>query len=335
MERIVVMKKINLTYKVEKSHLFGENFRKILCLFTKNVSHLEIRLNLVELDEHDVGIIIKMVKKICNKNDFEDTILTFVFCLKPSHKLAEIMKKIRFSLTKIELLYNENDSCILRENLRQMQESKLPCNILLKEENITNSFSKYNDLKPLGVNIFVEEECEYDSLFFELLNKWIYDVDGVRFSLFAEVISQIIIDYWGSKCKFKSCLTNFFTLNDHGTIYGCKSEENELCNISDISDIQQLYSTDHFGQLLHQAIEKRNTCKNECRFFDLCLGGCPNVNETIKNCNNIMLFEKWDDLISKIYELINNVDYGQINPAVREIILSGVASNKIFEKELI
>lgn len=55
---------------------------------------------------------------------------------------------------------------------------------------------------------------------------------------------------------------------------------------------------------------------------------------TTENCENRQIFLVIEEITERIKDIVHNSDYRDLNPAVRELILSSVASNKLFEKGL-
>lgn len=110
----------------------------------------------------------------------------------------------------------------------------------------------------------------------------------------------------------------------------------KICNLADVESLQELYSKTPFVELLKQSIEKRKKCEASCVYFNRCQGGCPLISyQENEKCNDKELFEKMDEFNEQLKMIIVEKDYNEINPALRDIILSSLSSNKLFEKGLV
>lgn len=336
MERIG-LKKIFIKYDVSSLKQFIKGMDKILLIFpNKNTLHLEINIILNDISENDIKKIVnhiyenKTIKEITN-----NTIFTFIFTINPYKNLAQIINKIKKYLARVELNIT-NDSEVLRKTLRSLKNKKIPSCLLIKEKDLKIILKLYEENKIYGYPIFVENEIEYGDYFITQLKKWSYDTKGCRINIFADLYSEFILDYWGCKCEHKSCVTKIFSIDIKGNIYSCKKKENIICNLHEISSIIEIFSHDKFVNLLNLSIKKRGECKENCQYYNICKGGCPlKLNFSNGNCQETQLFKYWIDIKYLICSTINISDYRILNPAVREIILSGISSNKIFEKDLI
>lgn len=336
MERIS-LKKILIKYDVSSSKQFIQGINKILLVFpNENTLHLEINIILNDINENEIKKIVnhiyenKVLKEITN-----NTIFTFIFTINPYKNLAQIINKIKKYLARVELNITE-DNELMRKTLKYMKNKKIPTCLLIKETDLKIILKKYEENKIYSYPIFVENEIEYGDYFITLLQEWSYDTKGCRLNIFADLYSKFILDYWGYKCQYKSCVTKIFSIDIKGNIYSCKKNENIICNLYEISSLNEIFYHDNYINLLNLSIKKRGECKENCQYYDMCKGGCPlKLYINYDNCQETKLFKYWIDIKDLICSNINISDYRILNPAVREIILSGVSTNKIFEKDLI
>lgn len=332
------MKKVNIKYFIKSSKEFDEEFQHILSVFSdKDISHLEFDLVMDTLNNSEIE---KIVNSICNNGTIKDilgeTVYTFILTVSPNRQLSKILIKLRGLLTRIYLISTNDNFYTTNEVCRSMQKRNLPCVLLIREKDFNNIIGLYRRSTALGAPIFVEDEINIDDNYISLFMEWLYDKNGCWINIFTDVLSRILLDYWGTKCKFKSCLSKNFLIDIDGNVYGCKKRENLICNIWDVSSINDILSNENFTSLLKFAIPKREHCRELCSFYDLCQGGCPiNSDITIEKCENRQLFSAMESITKQITSIIRNTDYGNLNPAVKNMILSSVASNKIFEKGLI
>ena len=80
-------------------------------------------------------------------------------------------------------------------------------------------------------------------------------------------------------CEYCGCLTKWLAISCDGSIYPCSRsypEEYYLGNIKDYDDFSQVLEHDNFRNLMRGAIQRRFHCKDNCRFYNICQGGCNN-----------------------------------------------------------
>ena len=332
-----MMRKVNIKYYVTSFEKFDYDLEKIIHIFTENgEAHLEINLVMDEVDDGDVKRIIGTISK-CKlfKEISNDNIVTFVLTLSPESVNQSMLHKIRGLLTRIDLVYKKNS---MDDMIGYLGRGKIPCSVLIRRDDINEIEMIYGTMSKIKVPIIIEdyEKFEFSSNFMELFKEWFYDKDGSRINLFSDIISRILLDYWGTKCQYKSCLTKHFKIDVERNIYACKKSKNVICKLDEVMSMQDIVSNEKFIEILKQSIKKREKCKETCGFYEYCQGGCPlDWNIDVEKCKEKGMFYVMEDIKQLLYETINYSDYIELNPAVREMILFCVASNKMFEKGLI
>ena len=64
-----------------------------------------------------------------------------------------------------------------------------------------------------GMNIIFKSCSDlYKSITIKDFEKWAYDKEGVRVNIYADIVNHIILNYWGSRCEYKSCLTKYISI---------------------------------------------------------------------------------------------------------------------------
>lgn len=77
-------------------------------------------------------------------------------------------------------------------------------------------------------------------------------------------------------CTFSSCLGKVVYVMSNGELSLCpRMPEVRLNSMTIDGSITQIFDTSDFKSVLLQQIQKRNHCKDNCAFYSLCLGGCP------------------------------------------------------------
>ena len=89
-------------------------------------------------------------------------------------------------------------------------------------------------------------------------------------------------------CDYNSCIGNTVVVFCDGSVGVCPFRANDikLNPELNISDIQDIFNTESFYNLISQSIKKRGICKAKCYYFSVCKGGCPfNNMEEAENCS--------------------------------------------------
>lgn len=77
-------------------------------------------------------------------------------------------------------------------------------------------------------------------------------------------------------CSFSSCLGKVVYVKTDGKLSPCpKMSGVHLNSMTAEGRINQIFDTADFKSVLLQQIQKRNRCKSNCTYYNLCLGGCP------------------------------------------------------------
>lgn len=332
------MKKVNVKYYVQSFEQFSSDLQRILEVFSDNqIFHLEINLIMDTLNSKDVGKIVNCIEKNqIFKEITSDIIYTLIATVSPTREISKIFMKVRKMLSRIDLVATGKNDLAINEAFFSLQKKKLPCSLLIRETDFSRVISIYQRNAALGIPVFAEGEIYCDDEFLFLFKKWIYDKNGCRINIFADILSRILLDYWGTKCQYKSCLAKNFLIDADGTIYACKNYKNRICNLWEVHSLNEILSHENFIALLERSIIKRGQCKAACEFYELCQGGCIlNAEISVRECNEKKLFVAMKSVMELLYQVICNSDYRDLNPAVQAMILSSVASNKIFEKGII
>lgn len=78
-------------------------------------------------------------------------------------------------------------------------------------------------------------------------------------------------------CRFRSCLGKTLYIDQSGRSYSCPFKSNwiELNNLERCSQLQDIFDTNDYAQLIQEAIQRRENCRKNCDVYGVCLGGCP------------------------------------------------------------
>lgn len=159
-----------------------------------------------------------------------------------------------------------------------------------------------------------------------LFNYWFYDTTCyINVNPFLEYITLVLSEK-PRVCSNGSCIGNWFCLEPNGDITPCNRTfptEYKYGNVLSLNKFSDLYNSKGMSKLLDESIERRSSCKNTCRYFKLCNGGCNhealiNGDITKNGGYSCKLFIK---IIDMIKQEINNylIDKKPINPTLQKI----------------
>lgn len=214
---------------------------------------------------------------------------------------------------------------------------------VITKQNINSLVDNYNyfkernqslNLRPMinsgealkNVDIFSVDIEQYIKNLKELLHIWFYDTNcNIKVQPFETYLNMLIYKK-ASVCCYNSCITKWMCLEPNGDITPCNRwfpEEYKYGNIREIKSIKQVFKSNGLKNLLVKAIERREKCKSDCEYFDVCNGGCNNeafVNGDIAN-NNMPSCQVLKAIIGEFKDVIANVkDINQVNNKIREKI---------------
>lgn len=120
------------------------------------------------------------------------------------------------------------------------------------------------------------------------------------------------------QCKFGSCLGSVLYVDANGNVCFCPWHP-ELSAVGTLKDNVNYFNEKNAITVLNDAIAKRKKCKNECKYFEYCSGGCP----LEEGCLGFPeLFEKNKNFIDKI--IADGEDLSDQNLAVAKIVIKDI-----------
>ena len=78
-------------------------------------------------------------------------------------------------------------------------------------------------------------------------------------------------------CRYRSCLGKTLYIDQSGRPYSCpfKSNRIELNDLEKCTQLQDVFDTNNYAQLIQDAISRRENCSKNCDVYGVCMGGCP------------------------------------------------------------
>lgn len=331
------MKKVTVSYRPGAVESIRAELEKIFAIFSGNgISHLEINLILEAYAPQEVGKIICILCKMPVLDNMDNNIVyTFVLRVSPDKDILPHIVKMRHLLRRVDFVDNGCPDLNFKKLVTAFRKRNIMCSLCVGTVSSDELKMLGKKSIALGAPICTEDCSSHDGSFFEIFYEWIHDKQGGRINLFADILTKILLDDWGTKCQYKSCLTKYFYIDSRADIYICTNDKKRICNLFDIESLQDIYVHRTFLMHLEQAVRQREKCKEKCEYYAMCHGGCPiqtHIDGDI--CKEKYFFSEIVKLREKMCSIVQNEDYRELNPVVRDLILSSAASSKLFEMGL-
>ncbi|WP_028509317.1 radical SAM protein [Ruminococcus sp. NK3A76] len=212
-------------------------------------------------------------------------------------KWIELIKKTNTKVgVSFDGITNEKTrghSDLIRSNILKIKESGINIGCILVVSDINVGFLKenYSFFKELGVSVkfnplFCQGNAEeqlslsymrYAEAFVELFKLWLHDTEcNINLQSFYDILNLITTRHTGV-CSFNSCLGSWLCIDYKGDIFPCDRfyfDDYYLNNIHGISSFNEAFNSDNYISLLSKAINRRNICKADCHYYEMCHGGC-------------------------------------------------------------
>ncbi len=191
------------------------------------------------------------------------------------------------------------------------------------------------------------EEAEYLLNVIEYINQlrvfwdvWAYDTDGIPIEPFVSYASKVLGVPGFSACTMNSCLGKWIDMDSVGDLRFCGQSNNEyfvVGNIEKIESIDDIFNGPEFNKILKDAIALRKKCKETCKWFKLCQGGClcQTIIESPKSKGFFCTVTKnMLDYIQKSlnYIISSNTPLDALNPTIRNLIANSMTVSEDFKK---
>ena len=125
------------------------------------------------------------------------------------------------------------------------------------------------NLQPLSVEEYVQK-------YKALIDYWFTDPNGVGVRLIESYVAMALGSYFRI-CSNSSCHGKYLSIWPNGDIYNCARDSMRAYpfgNVNSITSYSELWKSAGFADLLRGSIARRATCKETCRYYAECAGGC-------------------------------------------------------------
>lgn len=331
------MKRVTVKYCPGSIQSIQTELEKIFAVFSgDSVSHLELNLILDGYAPKEIENIIGILRKMpVFENTKQNIVYTLVLSIPPEISLVHHVTKIRHFLRRVVFVDKGCSDLQFGKVVTAFRKKNILC--ALDAGAVTSEEIKHLGRKSTeaGVPILTEGFTYTDDSFFELFYQWLYDQQGGRIDLFTDILTKVLMDDWGTRCQYKSCLTKHFYIDPSADVYLCRRYEERICNLFDLEALEDLYVHGTFLARLKQAVLHRRNCREKCKYYGLCHGGCPmEEHPIVELCKDQLFISEMGTLRHEMHRIVLTEDYRTLNPVVRDMILSSAASNKLFEMGL-
>lgn len=154
-------------------------------------------------------------------------------------------------------------------------------------------------------DVAVEKVIEY-------MDYWIHDTNNpIEDSYLVRFIKKVLAT--SHICEDTYCLNGWIIIDPFGNITMCghSALDSKICNIKDIKNYYDLYYHPKYMEKLYRQKNLANKCKENCKWYYSCYGGCMGLNYEYKsdysevnprNCEyNLKILER-------VYNLIKDID---------------------------
>lgn len=107
-------------------------------------------------------------------------------------------------------------------------------------------------------------------------NEWLQSPASERIYPFVDYV-RIALNLSPNTCRYQSCLGKTIYITAGGDFLSCPFASNAipLNNIKECRELDDVFDTAEYTEMLLKAINKREHCNQHCKHFSQCLGGCP------------------------------------------------------------
>lgn len=252
-----------------------------------------------------------------------------------NQKIINFFKKnntnIGLSFDGLENSFTRGKTNKILENISLLKENNIYTGaiIVINKQNVNNLIQEYNYFKSLELSMKLNpmfnegaatknkylflETNEYINNFIKFFKYWTYDTScNINVSTCTEIVNLIKNEY-SNVCTNNSCLGKWLCFDSKGMIYPCDRlclNEYNLGNISNITDINEVFCNQNFLNMLKRNINRRNNCINSCEYYNNCYAGC-NANYLLHNNSTCMqkeIFKKIKEFINMTKDCLDNMN---------------------------
>lgn len=221
----------------------------------------------------------------------------------------------------VQELYRKNSFSKVMKSLESMQKSGLNPSVIavITKANVNIPEDLYLFFKKHGINFSINPCVEFDykankeetfsispmefsKFCIDLFDIWSNDSDNSIGVGFLQDIINGFLQGESSICMLNGKCREYLTLEYDGSIYPCEDFQNKNVFLGNVREnsLEEILSGDSY-KALFGAIDESNTGCLQCRWFNICKGGCPYL-----RINNLFGEKLLCEASKNIFEFIGN-----------------------------
>lgn len=338
--------------KIDQKNLGIEDFKKLLTLAAKEVDFIRVIYHGGECTTRGIDFfkqtnnIVKQTM-LLNNIKIEQSIQTNNTLINDEFAKFLADNKIKIG-TSFDGLINDTTRKSTKQYFKSMDSLRrhnISCGAIcvvtsLNVNNLHNEYEYFKKLK-MGVNfnpVIISGNASkneqllsisyknYAKSICKLFDTWLYDKDCNISVSPLDTYLKLVLYGKSNLCCYNGCIGNWFSLEPNGDIYPCNRafpEKYRYGNIKDIEQFNQLYNSCGMKNLLNDSLARIDKCKKQCKFFNLCHGGCNNEALICNGVENNKSFVCESNKIILQYiidKLLNINDVSNLNNYVKKLI---------------
>jgi radical SAM protein with 4Fe4S-binding SPASM domain len=163
----------------------------------------------------------------------------------------------------------------LNKAIKYLNLGKNPINLtLIINKKISNKAKKTILKGKKTIKIVDFSKCESNVDFYKSFNKILYKTEKEDTILSTDLMHLYKFFEPVFQCKYSSCLAKNYYVDRKGTVSFCPKYLSKSI-VGNIKSEDKYLENEVFVTVLRKAIDKRNICKENCKYYEYCLGGCP------------------------------------------------------------
>ena len=127
--------------------------------------------------------------------------------------------------------------------------------------------------------LLLRDPVAYANAICSFFDYWMNDLESnIEVRPFASYVSSYFTNRMRS-CTKGNCLYHMASIYHDGSVFPCgRSYPSEYClgNITEVSDIHELFSDNVYKRIVKDRATRETACKSHCDIFSYCNGGCNN-----------------------------------------------------------
>ena len=309
------MKELSLTIDYSDFDSFE---RTISLLRDENFDLIKITINTTKkLERIELKRIIKAEDSF-NTTVFQN-IIVLPFCLFVNHSYLRNLRRYHIKLLFDLDTAEKYSSIVIKKKLKKLKRKKIESAVRIKE--VSGGIKGTIDNLNFGNVKYYFENVDYSNECIEYFRQWIFDKKAPYINFFDDIINNVLLKTVINDCSHSSCLGKELYLSKDKVFSFCRIYPSKtiLANLSDINNLNDVFEQRNLLSIIKNSINKRNICLNDCKYYDVCKGGCPLLSS--EKCNEKNFVALYNEISETMLAIIKSDNLDIYNIHIRNAIL--------------